>query len=76
LLLPLSDCRLEAVVLSPWPATNPGVTGGEDYICRLISMNERLAFGRGLSGSWPPSGGRPNSSLPSAVCAPASPCQT
>ena len=76
LLPPLSDCRLEAVVLSPWPATNPGVTGGEDYICRLISMNERLAFGRGLSGSWPPSGGRPNSRSPSAVCAPASPCQT
>jgi len=35
-----------------------------------------LASGRGLSGSWPPSGGRPNSSSPSAVCAPASPCQT
>ena len=69
LLPPLSDCRLEAVVvLVLGPRRVPVFTGGEG--CRPISMNERLAFGRGLSGSWPPSGGRPNSRSPSAVCAP------
>jgi len=38
--------------------------------------NERLVRGRDLSDSWQPSGGRPNSHSPSAVCAPASPYQT
>ena len=61
---------------SPSPLRHNIGEGRRRVICRPTSVAERPVWGRNLWGSSPPSGGRRNSSSPSAVCTPASPYRT